>query len=237
MKIAYQLPLKSRGSTRVPNKNFRDLNGKPLCRWLVDELLAALPADADLWIDSEHERVMEFFSDVSDPRIRFHRRLEWFASDRANGNHLVNQFGLAHPEYDFFAQVYATAVTLRGDIVREAMDAFVARADRHDSMFLVTEETGWIWYQGRALNYDPKTLDGLPRSQDAVYLKETTGLYAISREALFSTGCRVGRTPLLYTVPREYAFDIDTMEDFREAERLLARSETSRTSETMRRAG
>ncbi|MGH8018573.1 MAG: cytidylyltransferase domain-containing protein [Opitutaceae bacterium] len=214
--------MKNRASTRVPNKNFRDLNGKPLCRWLVDELLRQLSPEHELWIDSENERVMEHFADVPGDRLRFHKRLDWFASDRANGNHLMNQFGLAHPEYDFFAQVYVTAVTLRGEVVREAMDAFLAQAGRHDSMFLVTEETGWVWYQGRAVNYDPATLDGLPRSQDAVYLKETTGLYAISREALFSTGCRVGRSPLLYPVPREFAFDIDTMEDFHEAEKRLA---------------
>jgi CMP-N-acetylneuraminic acid synthetase len=105
--------------------------------------------------------------------------------------------------------------------VREAVDAFLAQANRYDSMLLVTEETGWIWYQGKAVNYEPATLDGLPRSQDAMFLKETTGLYAISREALFSTGCRIGRSPLLYPVPREFAFDIDTMEDFHEAESRL----------------
>ncbi len=228
MKIAFQIPLKSHPSTRVPNKNFRDLNGKPLCRWLVDELLWELPPEHELWIDSEDERVMERFADVPGDRLRFHKRLDWFASDRANGNHLMNQFGLAHPEYDFFAQVYVTAVTLRGDIVREAMETFLAQADRHDSMFLVTEETGWIWHRGRAVNYDPATLDGLPRSQDAVYLKETTGLYAISREALFRTGCRVGRSPLLHPVPREFAFDIDTMEDFHEAEERLGRAARER---------
>lgn len=227
MKVAYQIPLKSRASTRVPNKNFRDLNGKPLCRWLVDEMLEHLSEDDDVWIDSESERVMELFADVPSGRLRFHKRREWFASDQANGNHLINQFGLAHAEYDIFAQIYVTAVTLRGNIVREAMDAFVRQTDRHDSMFLVTEETGWLWYQGRAVNYDPATLDGLPRSQEAMYLKETTGLYAITREALFRTGCRVGRTPLLYPVPREYAFDIDTMEDFREAERRLGPARVS----------
>jgi CMP-N-acetylneuraminic acid synthetase len=221
MKIALQIPLKWRSSIRVPNKNFRDLNGKPLCRWLVDELLASLPEQHDLWIDSESDQVMELFDDLPRERLRQHRRLEWFASERANRNHLLNQFGLAHPEYDFYVQVFATAVTLRGAVVREALDSFLAQADRHDSMFLVTEETGWIWYQGRAVNYDPATMDGLPRSQDAAYLKETTGLYAISREALFRTGCRIGRAPLLYPVPREAAFDIDTMEDFREAQRRL----------------
>lgn len=228
LKTAIQIPLKSRASTRVPNKNFRDLNGKPLCRWLVDELLAHLPEDHDIWIDSESARVMDLFSDVPPERLRFHRRNDWFSGDQANGNHLANQFGLAHPGYDFYAQVFVTAVTLRGGIVREALDAFQTQVDRYDSMFLVTEETGWIWYQGKAMNYDPATLDGLPRSQDAAYLKETTGLYAITREALFRTGCRIGRRPLPYVVPREFAFDIDTMEDFREAEQRLGPAQVCR---------
>jgi len=221
MKVAVQIPLKWRSSTRVPNKNFRDLNGKPSCRWLVDELLEALPREWDLWIDSEDEAVMQYFEDVEPGRLRFHQRLDWFASDRANGNHLLNHFGLAHPEYRYYLQAFVTAVTLPGSVVREAAEAFISQADRYDSMLLVTEETGWVWYQGEAVNYDPRLLDGLPRSQDAMYFKETTGLYGISREALFRTGCRIGRKPLFYTVPREYAFDVDTMEDFHEAERRL----------------
>ena len=224
MKIAVQVPMKARPSTRVPNKNFRDLCGKPLAFWLLDELVDSSPPEWDLFVDSEKESVMDFFGDRYKDRICFHKRAEWFASDQANGNHLIYQFAVSKPYYDIYVQAFVTAVTLSGQIITEAVQAFVSSIDRYDSMLLVTEETGWFWFDGQAVNYAPDRPDGLPRSQDAPVLKETTGLYAITREAVFRTGCRIGKAPLFYEVPQRYSADVDTMEDLLEAQRVLSSS-------------
>ena len=58
MKIAVQVPIKGKSSLRVPNKNFRNLNGKPLCYWVLDELVK-LPADIDIFIDSEEKNRLQ----------------------------------------------------------------------------------------------------------------------------------------------------------------------------------
>ncbi len=221
MKIAVQVPIKSKQSTRVPNKNFRDLSGKPVSHWLLDELLAHCPKEWDIFIDSESPSVMEKLSDSHRKHFKFFQRDPWFASDHANGNHLISQFSVSNPEYDIYLQTYVTAVTLTGKIFMEAVQEFIDSRDKFDSMFLATEETGWFWRENNALNYDPSKPDGLPRSQDATVIKETTGLYGITRDAALRTGCRIGNRPLIYTVPRAYAVDIDTMEDFYEAEKIL----------------
>lgn len=229
MKIAFQIPIKARSSTRVPNKNFRDLCGKPFACWLLDELAANCPQDWDLYIDSEDRSVYERFTERYGDRFKFHLRPEWFASDAANGNHLLTQFVVTKPDYDVYCQAYVTAVTLTGEIIRESVEAFTTSIDRHDSMFLASEETGWYWYQGNALNYDPEIPDGLPRSQDAMVLKETTGLYAITHDAALRTNCRIGNTPLIYKVPKKYAFDVDTLEDFEEAQNILREENADRS--------
>ncbi len=222
MKIAVQIPIKGRASTRVPNKNFRDLAGKPLSCWLLDELSSACPAEWDLYIDSEEPAVMNQFTERYAGRYQFHQRDAWYASDAANGNHLISQFAAKHPQYDLYAQAYVTAVTLPGRTVVESIGALVEQQDRYDSMLLVTEACGWFWFGGQAVNYDPTRPDGLPRSQDAMGYQETTGLYAITREAVLRTGCRIGAKPLFYPVPRAHAVDIDTMEDFQQARAILA---------------
>lgn len=223
MKIAVQVPMKFRPSTRVPNKNFRNLCGKPLNQWLLDQLVAC-PKEWDIFIDSENERVMNKIGNRYETRpLRFHQRLDWFSGDHTNGNHLINQFALAHPNYDVYIQSYITAVTLNSEIIKKSVEAFLSKLDQYDSMFLVSKEHGWIWYQSTAVNYDPGRPDGLPRSQDAVYFKETTGLYAITREAVFRTGCRIGNKPLQYEVDSYYAMDIDTMEDLKKAENILSK--------------
>ena len=221
MKVAIQIPIKARSSTRVPNKNFRDLAGKPFSCWLLDEICSACPREWDLFIDSEDRSAYEFFEQRYSGRFKFHERGAWFASDAANGNHLMHQFVTMHPEYDVVAQTYVTAISLKGSIIMEAMSAFVEALDKYDSMFLVTENTGWYWFDGKALNYDPNRPDGLPRSQDAVVHEETTGLYAITRDAALRTGCRIGKNPLMYPIPRRFAMDVDTMEDFEEAKSYL----------------
>jgi len=214
--------MKGRSSQRVPNKNFRDLQGKPLCHWLLEELVE-LPDSYDIYIDSEEESVFEKLQHESFKRFQFHKREAWFAGDEANGNHMIHQFALARPDYEIYVQAYVTAVTLRRPVIEESMNMFLQQLETHDSMYLVTEESGWIWFEGRAVNYDPGRPHGLKRSQDARYLKETTGLYAITRDAILRTGCRIGETPLPHLVEKEYSLDIDTMSDLREAEKILAR--------------
>ena len=221
MNIAIQIPIKNRSSKRIPGKNFKQLAGKPLAFWLLDELSSKCPAAWDLYVDSEGHDVMRRVEERYGERYKFHLRNEWFAEDHANGNHLISQFAIAHPEYDIYIQAFVTAVTLPGKVIMQAVREFVGALDTYDSMLLVTEETGWFWFKGRALNYDQSRANGLPRSQDAVVLQETTGLYAITRDAVFSTGCRIGNRPMFYCIEREFARDVDTMDDFCEVERVL----------------
>ena len=221
MRLAIQIPIKYKSSTRVPNKNFRDLNGKPLCYWLLDRIVTELPESWDIFIDSEDPSVFENLSSSHKKRFRFFQRESWFAGDAANGNHLINQFAIYNPDYEVYAQLYVTAVALTARTIYESLTAFFENRDCYDSMFLATEETGWFWYKGQSLNYCHDKANGLPRSQDATVLKETTGLYAISRDAVFRTACRIGQIPLIYNISKAEALDIDTMEDFREAEKLL----------------
>lgn len=221
MKIAIQVPIKARSSTRVPNKNFRSLCGKPFSWWLLDRLADLADPDWDIFIDSESSEVLEHLSERHRERFKFHLRDPWFAEDHANGNHLLHQFAVTQSTYDIYVQLFVTAVTLPGEIINEAIQCLATSVSAYDSLFLVTEENGWYWFNENALNYQPHLPNGLPRSQDAMVLKETTGLYAITRDALLRTGCRIGARPYFYTIPHEYAFDVDTMEDFRRAEVLL----------------
>ena len=88
-----------------------------------------------------------------------------------------------------------TAVGLRRRVIEGAIQCFKDNIDTNDSLFLVTEETGWIWKGGAPVNYDSTRPNGLPRSQDACYFKETTGLYISQRDAVLQTGCRIGKNP------------------------------------------
>tara|TARA_Y100000593_G_C4311198_1_gene338446 strand:+ start:1961 stop:2641 length:681 start_codon:yes stop_codon:yes gene_type:complete len=223
MRVAVQIPIKYKTSTRVPDKNFRELNGKPLGCWLLDELTEKCPNEWDIYIDSESEKTFTFFEQKYDNRLKFHKREEWYASDEANGNHLINQFVIKNPDYDLYIQLFVTAVTLTGEVISASVEKFINSLDKYDSMFLVTRENGWVWYNKDSVNYNYKIPNGLPRTQDANYFKETTGLYAITKEAVLKYATRIGSAPLLFEVEEKHALDIDTMEDFYKSQNILPR--------------
>jgi CMP-N-acetylneuraminic acid synthetase len=237
VKIAIQIPIKAAPSQRVPGKNFRPIAGKPLFAWLLDEL-AALRTPADVYIDSEDSatfrrvggevRRMATSVGLFAPAVTrngrnlyCHLRAPWFATDEANGHHLLHQFAVAQPHYDLYAQAFVTAPGLTAPVIDSALGWMTSERGLHDSLFLATEESGFIWYRSGPINQQLRP-DGLPRTQDATYLKETTGLYIITRDALFRTGCRIGQHPNAKLVDRRAALDIDTEQDFAAAEKLLA---------------
>jgi N-acylneuraminate cytidylyltransferase len=141
------------------------------------------------------------------------------AENGINGNHLLHAFAFAHPGYDIYLQAFVTAPTLTGPLIRHALAEFLC-SDK-DSFATATVKTGFFWYQGKPVNQS-FTPAGLPRTQDAQLVQETTGLYGIRREPLLRTGCRITADPLFVMVPAEAAIDIDTDADWLAAEKVLS---------------
>jgi CMP-N-acetylneuraminic acid synthetase len=219
MKIAIQVPIKAVPSERVIGKNFRTIAGRPLFAWLLTELLE-LSFAPDIYVDSESTTTFDRVRAVFPEGIRFHQRSSWYAGNEANGNHLLNQFAVAQPAYDWYLQAFVTAPLLKAATIERAVKEATA-GDAYDSFFTVTKETGFFWYQGLPINQSLEKMSGIPRTQDSQLVKETTGLYGINRQALLRTGCRIGARPLHVETSRVEALDIDTPDDFALAEQLL----------------
>lgn len=211
MNIAVQIPVKTTPSTRVPNKNFRELGGKPLWKHAWDEC-AKLPDNWAVFIDTDNPTHFPGY-------VKTHWRNECFAEDWANGNHLLAQFAVHHPHYDIYIQRFITAPYMTCATMMNALSQMLT--EKADSVFTATQTAAWVWFQGHSINYAHHLPDGLPRSQDAKVTIETTGFYAIRREALLKNFTRLGESPIPYYVtdPRQ-ALDIDTEEDWKRAEEL-----------------
>lgn len=222
MKIAIQIPIKSRSSERIQNKNFKIISGKPLSYWLLDQVVTYLPSNWDIYIDSESDKYFDIIEERYPKKFKYFIRDIWFSTNEANGNHLITHFANNNICYDIYVQLFVTAVNLPGYIIKEAIDYLIINNSKYDSLFTVTEETGWYWKNGKSINYDYSVPNGLPRSQDAPIYKETTGLYAITKESLLKNSCRIGKTPYLFKINSLYSIDIDTIDDFNKAEKILS---------------
>tara|TARA_Y100000401_G_scaffold112190_1_gene111316 strand:- start:5162 stop:5803 length:642 start_codon:yes stop_codon:yes gene_type:complete len=213
MKVAATIPIKS-NSTRVKNKNFRLLGGKPLYEYIIDHCIQAECFD-DIYVDTDSPEINSYCT--KNHVVCINRKPE-LTLDTANGNDVFHYDVDFIGHYDFYFQLYATAPFLKPETIRDCVDK-LTHSSKHDSILTATEEYGWFWHKDQPVNYQPNIL---PRSQDATpVIKETTGLYGISKRAYERYRCRVGATPYFYIIrDRKECIDLDTMADFEIAEKI-----------------
>jgi len=214
MKVAATIPIKS-NSTRVKNKNFRLLGDKPLYEYIIDHCIQAECFD-DIYVDTDSAEINSY---CTKNQIICIKRKPELTLDTANGNDVFHYDIDFIGHYDFYFQLYATAPFLKPETIRDCVDK-LTHSSKHDSILTATEEYGWFWHKDQPVNYQPNIL---PRSQDATpVIKETTGLYGISKRAYERYRCRVGATPYFYIIrDRKECIDLDTLDDFNLAQRFI----------------
>lgn len=204
-------------SERVPGKNYRDFNGKPLYHWIIETLLSCD------WID-------EVLIDTDSPTIigdaaRFDRVTTVERPERLLGGDIPMNDILLHDvtliDADWYLQTHSTNPLLHPQTIATGIETLFSSLDKHDSLFGVSAlQTRLYWQDGRAINHDPSVL---LRTQDLppVY-EENSCMYLFRRETLEKHHNRIGERPLLYEIPAEEAVDIDVELNFRVAETLAA---------------
>ncbi len=210
MKIACFVPIKSY-SERIPGKNLKLLNEKPLYHYLCEHIKEADVFD-DVYVDTNNKDVADFAVSLG---FKVIQRKEELASNTANGNDLLNYHFETFPFYDYYFQLFVTAPFLRPETIKECVNIFYDNT-KYDSCFTATRNFGFYWMNNIPVNYRPGIL---PRSQNLTPLiEETTGLYGISREALRKYKCRIGICPYIKIIDKFEAVDINTEDDFKLAE-------------------
>jgi CMP-N-acetylneuraminic acid synthetase len=215
------IPIKS-VSKRVPGKNFRSFCGHQLYKYIITAVIASRAFDI-VYVDTDSREIKDFAAGVGLPVID---RPEYMTADNINGNDLLVYDYEAVKDGDYLFQLFATAPLLKAETIKECVD-FLKKNQDYDSIFTATEETGWFWFNDLPVNFRPEIL---PRSQDARHLlKESTGLYGITTEALLKYACRIGARPKPFLISPEEALDIDTEHEFEFAQSVGYRLKINET--------
>ncbi|TAK42943.1 MAG: acylneuraminate cytidylyltransferase family protein [Saprospiraceae bacterium] len=215
MKIAAIVPMRH-NSERIPGKNYRDFDGKPLYHYVIESLLAC-KAITQVVIDTDSPVILEDAA-ANFPDVTLMKRpVNLRAGEIPMNDVLLNTINQLDAE--FFLQTHSTNPLLSAASVHKAVDIFLKIFPVYDSLFTVTRLQTRLWDElGRALNHNPNIL---LRTQDLppIY-EENSCLYIFTKEILTRRHNRIGDRPYLLEIPKEEAQDIDVELDFKIAEFL-----------------
>lgn len=217
MKVTLLLPMKG-NSERVPNKNLKLFNGKPLFHAIIDELIKSkyinkviINTDSDLIAESAINTFQDFVS--------IHKRPKNIQGDFVSMNKII-EYDLNNSDSDIYIQTHSTSPLLAIKSLDAAIEKMINKATDFDSIFSVTKiQTRFYDKNGNPFNHDPKEL---LRTQDLEPLfEENSGFYIFTKESFKNANNkRIGLNPLMFEIDKIEAIDIDEPSDFTIAETL-----------------
>lgn len=218
LEIVALLPMKAH-SSRVPGKNFRNLNGKPLFRWILDSLLA-VDEVSKIVINTDARNILAEKGLEESDRIIIRDRKQELCGDDVSMN-LVLEDDVNNVYSDAYLMTHTTNPLLSVRTIKDAIATFKRhyQAGKNDSLFTVNKiQTRFYREDCSPVNHDPDNL--IPTQDLESWYEENSNLYIFTGESFSQTKARIGKSPLMYEVPKIESVDIDEPEDWDMAEAL-----------------
>ncbi|NVK72547.1 MAG: acylneuraminate cytidylyltransferase family protein [Oceanospirillaceae bacterium] len=205
-------------SERVPLKNLRDFNGKPLYHAVLITLLNCDKID-EVIINTDCKNITEDIVSNFRSRVTVRNRPEEIRGDYVSMNKIIED-DLNHSDGNIYLQTHSTNPLLKVESINKALDKMIGLGDKSDSIFSVTKiQTRFYDKQGKAINHNPEKLI---RTQDLEPIFEENSCFYIFTKNSFnrSNRQRIGVAPEMFEIDKIESIDIDTMEDFILAEAI-----------------
>lgn len=205
------------GSKRIPKKNIRYMDGKPLIQYPID-LAVGSGLFEEVWVNTESVELGRIIQTMG---AQFHERPAQLAGDKATNRDFTYEFMQKH-DCDYVVMVNTTSPLLRADTVQKFL-AFVNEND-YDTIVSVVAEREETFFQDKPLNFS------LEEKVNSQFLEPTEAIvWALTawKRDTFMKLQEEGKNPVFggklgkYAIPKDEACDLDTEEDWRIAEGIL----------------
>jgi len=219
-KIVVLVPMRHH-SERVPGKNYRLLNGKPLYAHIIETLLA-VPEVSKIVVDTDSPVILEGLR-KDYPQVGTIERPEHLRAGTIPMNEILLHDTALEPA-DLYLQTHSTNPLLRAETLSAAIKALRDNYPAYDSLFGVTRLQTRLWDQlARPINHNPAIL---LRTQDLppTYM-ENSCVYLFTRQTLEQRRNRLGERPYMFEVSAAEAWDIDEELTFQIVDLLLKQRE------------
>lgn len=216
MKTTAVIPIR-KGSQRVKDKNLRCFAQTSLLKIKIDNLLKVPEIDEIIVNTNSEEAIKLVINEYSNTKVHYHRREEYYASSQCSGSEFFRHLGEV-TETDIFVYTPCTSPFVTPETISKCIQQYLNEKDTYDSVATVSQIKEFMWYEGKALNYDPQKAPNSQNLPDIVALN--FGATVTSKEDIIKNGNIIGKKPLFVTINEIEAIDIDTPLDFFIAEQL-----------------
>jgi CMP-N-acetylneuraminic acid synthetase len=224
-RIAALVPMRHH-SQRVPEKNFRLLAGKPLFHHILTTLQSCPEID-EIVVDTDSPVILKGLEEYF-PHIKCIERPEYLCADDVPMNEILLH-DVSQVQADFYLQTHSTNPLLRSETVSSAVNTLLEKIPAYDSLFGVTRLQTRLWDQlARPVNHNPAIL--LQTQDLPPIFEENSCLYIFTQELLQKQRNRLGERPLMFTIDRAEAWDIDEELDFLVVDLLMSNRQSENQS-------
>lgn len=218
MKIIVMIPARL-GSKRIPLKNIRYMDEKPLIQYPIDLTLKNSYIH-EIWVNTEDEKLGMIAERMG---AKFHKRPMELATDTATNREFTYEFMKKHI-CDYVIMLNPTSPLLR----KQTFDQFVqyVMENDFDVVLSVIAEKEESFYEGKPLNFSLKEkvnsqmLSPVEKIVWAMTAWKSSYFIEMQEKGLnpvFGYMGQVGR----FQIPKDEACDLDTEEDWKIAEGIL----------------
>ena len=219
-RIVALLPMKA-NSTRVPGKNFRELEGKPLYRWILDTLLSIDLIDSVV-INTDAEPLLKEYALPINERIIIRKRKDDICGDNDSMTSVLRA-DIENIHAGLYLMTHTTNPFLEKETIVQAIKDFqIAKSQfNSDSLFTVNKmQTRFYKQNCQPVNHDPTNL--IPTQNLEPWFEENSNLYLFTKESFLKTNARIGQNPIMYETRKIESIDIDTLEDWEMASMIAS---------------
>ncbi|MEI8265161.1 MAG: acylneuraminate cytidylyltransferase family protein [Betaproteobacteria bacterium] len=214
------------GSKGLPGKNIRDLNGKPLIAWSIEQSLAS--KRVSMTMVSTDDASIAAVSREYGAQVPFIRPSE-LAQDHTPTEpvmiHALEWCGAHGLNFDAVILLQPTSPLRNPDSIDSAIDVFESGA--YNSLLGVTENHHFYWRNLEAPEalYDfrnrPRRQD--IRNEDRLY-RENGSIYITKTKSFLQERNRLCEPISMYVMGEEESWEIDSFSDFVVIESLMKQS-------------
>lgn len=212
-KVIGFIPIKF-NNQRFPGKNIKNLEGKPLCKYVFETV-------------SKVKNIDKVYVICSDPAIKkympenlqFLQRPKELDENTVKSKQIIEWF-FSQVEGDIYALMHVTQPFITAETIETAVSHVLDGS--HDSAFAAKEIKEFAWYMGKPINYN---FENVVRTQELEPLYIETELYVFKKEVFTKYGRRIGFSPYIHPISWKEGICIDEPQDFEMARAAIQLTE------------